>query len=170
MRNFRITTTLAIEPRKDPMDKFIKITKGATAVLMLNLGKSEYIVDYDEDGNLDFKQLTLTFKQPNGALDSYSYYKDTTERNIDEHFSYDRATKVLSFKFNARETANLVTSDCCRPMNWDMMVNTKDDFVLIERQTPIIVLESLYDETHHYSEAVYASNTIVCSSTISCNE
>lgn len=105
MNNFKIKTTLNICPRSRCCSQSYRaIIRGASAVLSVNLSESDYIIDYDNDGNLDFAQLILTFKQPNGSIGTYEYYLDTGA--VDTHFSYDKFTGFIDFSLSGEETAS----------------------------------------------------------------
>lgn len=115
MKNFRIRTTLSAYPRCGCCAQNYKtIVRGATAILSLNMTATDYAVDYDSDGNFDFKQLTLVFKQPNGSLGSYDYY--TEDGTIDSHFNHDTLTDSIDFTLSAQETAALQDADVDSPM------------------------------------------------------
>ena len=172
MKNFRLKTTLAVEPRCDGCScrSFITIRKSASAILSYDLSNKEYIVDYDEDGNLDFQNFKIVIKQPNGSMSEYSYYSE--EGLIDEgHFSYDRLLNRIDFSLSAAETAVMQASDADAPTLWEVTIITRDGYTIIEPQTPIIVLGSLYNRSQGYdSEVGLCDSTTLCSSSIACGE
>lgn len=115
MKNFRIRTTLSAYPRCGCHSRNYKtIVRGATAILSLNMAATDYVVDYDRDGDFDFKQLTLVFKQPNGGLCSYDYYME--DGTVDSHFNHDPLTELIDFTLSAQETAALQDADVDSPM------------------------------------------------------
>lgn len=115
MSNVNIKTTLGVKPFGCGCNchNYKQIYKGSTAILSIPFSNTDYIVDYDADGNFDFQQLTLVIKQPNTSLFSYSYYSETGL--IDGHFSYDKLTETLDFTLSAEETADMQTSDFDTP-------------------------------------------------------
>lgn len=169
MSNFNIRTTLNVRPQgKCGCCNYKTIMRGSTAILSLNLNDTDYVVDYDGDGNFDFKQLTLVFKQPNGSLLSYDYYSE--QGLIDPHFTFDKLTDCVDFTLPADETAELQDADVDAPLLWELMIITKDNYSIIQPQTPIIVINSLYNKmSGHNNPTPYASESTLCSSSLVCN-
>ena len=116
MGNINIKTTLDVRPPHGCCCNkgFKTITRGATAILSINLALTDYAVDFDGDGDLDFKQLTVVFKQPNGSIGSYEYYDD--DGNVDSHFEYDELTESIDLTFSAAETAEMQEADIDSPL------------------------------------------------------
>lgn len=115
MSHINIKTTLGVRPLNHHCSchNYKTIYKGSTGILSIALSDTNYVVDYDHDGNLDFKQLTLVIKEPNTSLYSYSYYSESGL--INPHFSYDKLTETLDFTLSAEETADMQTSDFDAP-------------------------------------------------------
>ena len=162
MSNFKIHATLAICPKHDCGEKLNIIVKGSTAILNIDLTNIAYLTDYDSDKTLDFKQLTVIIKEPNKHVLAYDYYVDGT---ADNHFNYDPALNKIEFILSATETSDLQVSDICAPTQWEVTIVTKDDYTIIQKQKPIIVNESLYNE----NQGANISEQTLCSSTLVCN-
>ena len=170
MGNINIKTTLDVRPPHGCCcgKGFKTITRGATAILSINLALTDYAVDFDGDGNLDFKQLTVVFKQPNGSIGSYEYYDD--DGNVDSHFEYDKLTESIDLTFSAAETAEMQEADIDSPLLWEIMIVTKDDYSIIQPQQPILVLNSIYNQMGgHSNPTPYCGESTLCSSTLVCN-
>lgn len=171
MSKINIKTTLGVVPFGCHCNckHYKEIYKGSTAILSIPFSNTDYLVDYDADGNLDFNQLTLVIKQPNTSLYTYSYYSETGL--IDGHFSYDKLTEMLDFTLSAEETADMQSSDVDTPTEWEIAITTKDGYVIISKQEPFILLDSIYNtSTGHGTQTPYASNTCLCSSSLICND
>lgn len=69
MRMMKLKTTLTANPPgcRCGCGRFKTIAKGSTAILSYRFKDVDYALDYDGDGNPDFKQLTLLLRQPNGS-------------------------------------------------------------------------------------------------------
>ena len=170
MGHLSILTTLATEPRRDCVcnRNFKTIVKGATAILSYSLSNGQYLVDYDSDGNLDFRQFTLALRQPSGFEWTYEYYAE--DGSIDSHFSYDELTKTIDFTLTGEETGELQDADIDAPMEWEIAIETRDGSTIVEEQRPIVVLDSIYNRTKGHGVATpYASERTLCSSSLICN-
>lgn len=169
MNNFKIKTTLSIYPRNSCCCSSYKtIIRGSSAILSVNLSETDYVVDYDDDGNLDFAQLVLTFKQPNGSIGTYEYYLDTGV--VDSHFSYDKFTGFIDFSLSGEETASWQNADIDSPIEWEVMIITDDNKYIVMPQAPILVLNSLYNQSGgHSNPTPYVGESMLCSSTLVCN-
>lgn len=116
MGHLSILTTLATEPRRacGCSRNFKTIVKGATAILSYSLSNGKYLIDYDSDGNLDFRQFTLALRQPSGLELTYEYYAE--DGSVNAHFSYDEMTETIDFALTGDETGELQDADINAPL------------------------------------------------------
>ena len=150
--DINIKTTLGINPRRKPKELLV-ITRGASFLLTYKLDISYAIVS----------QVTFTFKQKQKLFyyNMFHYLTSTSDTEIeegkilDEHFKYEKETNSVLFMFSPVETAKFSPTTPGAEVKFEVAVrantDNRDDLVnhdtvYIDRQSSIIVKDSLYEQ------------------------
>lgn len=131
------------------------ITKGASAELIFSFKKYSYLFD-PADPFKYIDQLTFIFKQDDNIY-YFEMFKDE-DKTKDSNFGYNSDLEYISLLLSPAETANFDVANEYNPVqfeiaikvNTDNLIAQKVDSVIIEKQLPILVVDSLYSEAQLY--------------------
>lgn len=126
------------------------ITRGATAELVFDLNKFSYLLDKDEP----FKYLDqVTFLLQHGRT-IYYYKVFNDDKTLAPNCSWDPILSYLSYLIPAEDTKNFKLASEDNPMqfeivikaNTEILLDQKIDSTIIEKQLPILVVDSIYSK------------------------
>ena len=151
---FNIHTSLDIVPPVKPQPvEVIYLTRGASGYLTFDLFDKVYTFD-------DLEQLTVLFKQDKTVkvfeMIEYLDPEDKKQWKLDPHFGYDEGPgyAYVSFYLSAEETASFeptvpgefVDYEIVVKLDTDRLLDQKVDATIIEKQRPIIIMDSVYGD------------------------
>lgn len=158
-----IRTTLRLRSSLDDI-KIINpfsmtITRGATAEILFLFDKYSYLID-ETNPALYIEQLTFIFKQGD-VITYYDLYKSNGELNKEFDINYDN--QYISLLLSPEETSKFELANEHNPMEYEIAIKAKSeeflpeeqkhiDSVIIERQKPILVVDSLYNKARLFEK------------------
>ena len=154
----KIYTTLHLDPmclsKPAPSPFTTVITRGASAELIFDLHLYTYLLDKKEPFKY-IDQITFLFKQNNQIV-----YYDLFDANkeLNKEFVYNTDYDYISFILSPTETSKFSLANEHNPMEYEIAIQanteaiTKQgvDSIIIEKQKPILVVDSLYNKAKVY--------------------
>lgn len=151
----KIHTNISLESMYRPAPKSCytaEITRGSSAELIFDFNKFSYLLNKSEPFKY-IEQVTFFFKQKYDV----TYFEMLDDSgNLNPNFGFDSDDFYISCILSPEDTSNFKVTREGEPMefeiaiklNTDQILEQKIDTVVIEKQLPIIVVDSIYNQVN----------------------
>lgn len=151
----KIRTNMSLESiyRSTPRSQYTtEITKGSSAEIIFDFNKFSYLLN-KKDPFKYIEQITFFFKQ---KYDITYLEMLNEEKKLNPAFGFDADDFYISCILDPETTSQFKVTREGEPMefeiaiklNTDSILEQKVDTVLIEKQLPIIVVDSIYNQVN----------------------
>lgn len=151
----KIFTNMSLESicRPKPASRyFTEITKGSSAEIIFDFNKFSYLLN-KKDPFKYIEQVTFLFKQKYDV----TYFEMLDEnKNLTSNFGFDTDDFYISCILDPETTSQFKVTKEGEPMefeiaikvNTDEILEQKIDTTIIEKQLPILVVDSIYSQVN----------------------
>ena len=167
--NYHIHTTLKLTPADfGHVHCYSTVMRGASAEFLFDFAKYSYLKSsWGEPWYQYIEQMTFVFKQKDETPIYFNLFKhrksdwvDPVEDELEDHFAYDADRDCISLLISGKETAQWNLASKEEPVEFEIAIDADTymsqihhkilkqgaDAIIIEKQDPIIVVDSLYRE------------------------
>jgi hypothetical protein len=151
----KIFTNMSLESicRPKPVSRyFTEITKGSSAEIIFDFNKFSYLLN-KKDPFKYIEQVTFLFKQKYDV----TYFEMLDEnKNLTSNFGFDTDDFYISCILDPETTSQFKVTKEGEPMEFEIAIKVNTDEILeqrvdttiIEKQLPILVVDSIYSQVN----------------------
>ena len=152
----KIHTNISLESSYKPIPRSpytTKITRGSSAEILFDFNKFSYLLNLNDPFKY-IEQITFFFKQ---KYDVTFFEMFDKNKQLNPNFGFDQDDFYISCILDPETTSQFKVTREGDPMefeiaiklNTDQILEQKVDTVVIEKQLPIIVVDSIYSQVNY---------------------